>query len=450
MSLSTIDAFNYLLKVALNKEIPELQLPIHYFKVLQMLKHLEIKEKCKLRLLVIIFEEMFVHNSKMIITKKERKINKFIHYCKAQLIPENLKNSPNLPTIKKLFEFIELKEDELLLVSFLMINNKKPSLYYKIIDALFSAKNKNYIRNEKIKIDDNTNYVTFIECVINSIIKYKKENHNSHFIFFYNNNEFRVIKLSKEEAEEYCNSHNQLKPLRRDEVLKYIKENAKKTKSNVNNKMEIELNEEKEILKDEIYELQNPKNESKKNTISELKKEISELQLPKTEKKNTISESKKEKCELEIPKTEPNKSTISELLKEICVLQNPETEQNKSSLSEFKKELDEFKNKKIYLDQKICELNGEIGAFKNNKISLDKKIYELNGVINDLKEKIVVIEKDSERSETDIFEEFKEKLNFSILKLKKDIEGLKGINNDLNIKLDNSINEMEKLGKYLI
>ena len=54
MSLSTINAFNFLLKITLNlnENIPELKSAGDYLK---MLKRFESKEKCKIRMLIIIF-----------------------------------------------------------------------------------------------------------------------------------------------------------------------------------------------------------------------------------------------------------------------------------------------------------------------------------------------------------------------------------------------------------
>jgi len=153
-------------------------------------------------------------------------------------------------------------------------------------------------------------------------------------------------------------------------------------------------------------------------------------------KKNALSEFKKEK--------EKKKEKVKEKVKE--------KEKEEEIEEETELEMDILKNNKISLDQKISELNGEIGSFKNYKNSLHKKVCELNGVINDLKKKIITIEKAPGNNDDpdfkDDFEEFKEKFMFSILKLKKDIEGIKGINNDLNTKLDSLINEIEKVEEY--
>ena len=127
-----------------------------------------------------------------------------------------------------------------------MITNKKSSLYYKIIDALLSSKNDNYIRNDDIKIDDNINYANFIECVINTIVKHKKEKNNSHFIFEFKNNIFIIKELHKEQSEKYKNDHKQ-KVLSPNELLDFIKENTKSNNINIiNNKEKEKSNKQKE------------------------------------------------------------------------------------------------------------------------------------------------------------------------------------------------------------
>ena len=412
--MSTIDAFNYLIKVALNYDIPNLEHPRDYFKLLKMLKYVEIKGKCKIRLLIIIFEKMFINNSKIIITKKAEVINQYIYFCNAHIIPKKIKNGPYLATILNLFKFIEVQEDEILLIYHLMISNKRPSLYYKIIDALFSAKNEKYITNEEIKIDDNINYVTFIQSVINSIVKYKKENSNSYFIFDYKNNEFIIKKLSKEEAEKYKNDHPQLKHLNPDELLDFIKEHTKLTNIQVNDNKVVEISDES--------------NEININSIiNNLQEEINEPNKIQEREMNIYSEQ-----ELQI------------LKEEICEL--------KSYRIVTDKEISELKNYKISADKEISELNKEISELKNYRIEADKKICESQEEIARLNNIIKSMKEDSGRKEsnfTKILEEINQRHNNSISKLKKDIEEIKEINNSLNMKLINLNKKTEKLEQDL-
>lgn len=408
--MSTIDAFNYLIKVALNYDIPKLEHARDYFKLLNMLKYVEIKGKCKIRLLVIIFEKMFINNSKIIITKKAEVINQYISFCNAHIIPKKIKNGPYLATILNLFKFIEVQEDEILLIYHLMISNKRPSLYYRIIDALFSAKNEKYITNEEIKIDDNINYVTFIQSVINSIVKYKKENNNSHFIFDYKNNEFIIKKLSKEEAEKYKNDHPQLKHLNPDELLDFIKEHSKPTNIQVNdNKVE--------EISDELIEI------NINSMINNVQEEINEPNKIQEREINIYYEQE-----------------LQMLKEEICELKNYRIVTDK--------EISELKNYKISADKEMTELNKEISELKNYRIEADKKICESKEEIARLNNIIKAMKEDSgikESNFTKILEEINQRHNNSISELKKDIEEIKEINNSLNMKLINLNKKNEKL-----
>ena len=495
MSLSTLDAFNYLIKVALNLEIHGLEHPADYMKVLNMLKYAEIPEKCKIRLLVVIFEEMFVNGSKIIITKKENKINTFITYCKVHLIPDNIKNSSYLPTVLKLFSFIDLQQDELLLLYYLMINNKKPSLYYKILDVLLNAKNKYYVKNDKIQINDNISYVEFIKCVVNSINKYFKKNKKTYFKFENNNNEFKIKKLTKEEVEIYTNS--QLEPLSKEKLIKIVKEKSIKNKIINNNNTEKIPIESKEILKNEIsisnteetpaskkevnnFEKNNTednKNDTKKPNYEEKKIESKNeiFELSNTNIEDNKFKSKKEIYKIQMTKSKQNKNGSKNV---ICEEENPEfisKDNNSKNEKDFPKqyetcednvsteqkifklngEIGKLKNYKLNMEQKICELNSElenhgkkISELENQKISSNKKICELLGEIDQLKKRILGMEKDSERKESNykkIVEEIKEKNNNFIINLRKEIDALKAMNNSLNIKLVNSNNKKEAL-----
>ena len=455
MSLSTINAFNYLLKITLNlnENIPELKSAGDYIKILKMLKRLESKEKCKIRLLIIIFEEMFMRNSNILITKNTAKINAFITYCKAHLIPDKIKKTSEFSVILKIFKIFELGEDELLLIYYIMINNKKPSLYYKIVDAILSVTNKNYITNDKIRINDNIDYVKFIECVVNIYIKYRKKN-TSYFMFDYDNDEFKIKTLSKEESEKYKN--NQLQPLSHKEILEFIKENSKTINSDINSNKE-KSNKEKEIHKDEINispTLNTEKNQSQKIETNKINKN-EELIL-----NNPEISFNENKIKIEINSTDKE---IRNLKQEIIQLNNYKIDADKR-INQLNEDFEKYKNnaeKKISIlngkigelnnfknnsEQKISTLNREITELKNNKISLENEITKLN-------ESLLVIQKNSERKETNlkkIIEELKETNVNSIRNLKKNINDIKDINNKLNLELSNSTKKKEKLENEIL
>ena len=446
MSLSTINAFNYLLKTALNlnENIPELKSPRDYLKILNMLKRLESKEKCKIRLLVIIFEEMFMKNSNIILNKNTVKINAFITYCKVHLIPEKIKNNSRFKIISRLFKTFELGEDELLLIYYLMINNKKPSLYYKIIDAILSTKKNNYITNDKIRISDNIDYVKFVECAINTYIKYGKKNYH-YFMFDYDNNEFKIRTLSKEEIELYKISNNELKSLCRKEIIEFINDNYKSINSDINN-----IKEEKKSNKDK--EIQN----KDKNISSTIKNEKSQSQKIETNKINA-----KEKLILNNTEISFNENKITTELnstnKEIIDLKPEITQLN--NYKNFDKKISQlnegFKNYDNNLEQKISILNEQIEELFNFKKSfeqklsiLDREIAELKkskiyleNEITKLKESILSMKKDSDKKEAyfiKIIEELKENNANSVKNILKSINDIKAINNNLNLKLSDS------------
>ena len=80
----------------------------------------------------------------------------------SPLIPEKIKKNSEFNIILRIFQNFELGEEELLLIYYLMINNKKPSFYHKIVDTILSATNKKYITNDKIRINDDIDYVKLL------------------------------------------------------------------------------------------------------------------------------------------------------------------------------------------------------------------------------------------------------------------------------------------------
>ena len=467
MSLSTINAFNYLLKTALNlnENIPELKSPRDYLKILNMLKRLESKEKCKIRLLIIIFEEMFMKNSNIILTKNTVKINAFITYCKVHLIPEKIKTNSEFKIISRIFKTFELGEDELLLIYYLMINNKKPSLYYKIIDAILSTKKNNYITNDKIRISDNIDYVKFVECVINTYIKYGKKNYH-YFMFDYDNNEFKIRTLSKEEIELYKISNNELKSLCRKEIIEFINDNYKSINSDINNiEEEKKSNKDKEIQNEEkniSSTIKNEKSQSQKiepNKINIKEKLIlnnTEISFNENKLIKELNSTNKEIIDLKQEITQLNNyknfdKKISQLNEDFKNYDN-NLEQKISILNEQIEELFNFKksfeqklsilNKKIEelfnfkksFEQKLSILDREIAELKKSKIYLENEITKL-------KESILSMKKDSDKKEAyfiKIIEELKENNANSVKNILKSINDIKAINNDLNLKLSDS------------
>ena len=462
MSLSTINAFNYLLKTALNlnENIPELKSPRDYLKILNMLKRLESKEKCKIRLLIIIFEEMFMKNSNIILTKNTVKINAFITYCKVHLIPEKIKTNSEFKIISRIFKTFELGEDELLLIYYLMINNKKPSLYYKIIDAILSTKKNNYITNDKIRISDNIDYVKFVECVINTYIKYGKKNCH-YFMFDYDNNEFKIRTLSKEEIELYKISNNQLKSLYRKEIIEFINDNYKSINSDINN-----IEEEKKSNKDK--EIQN----KDKNISSTIKNEKSQSQKIETNKINEKEKLILNNTEISfnenklIKELNSTNKEIIDLKQEIILLKNYNNIAEKK-ITILNSEIVELKNYKNNAKKEISILNGKIGelnnykkgseqreSIKNREIAelKDYKISLENEIIK-LKESLLSMKKDSERKEANFnkkIEQLKENNANSVKTLLKNINDIKTANNDLNLKLSGSEKKKENLENELL
>ena len=384
--------------------MPDLQKEQNYIELLNMLKYLEIENKSKLNLMILLFERMFVSDGKLKNIHGEKEILDFISFCNMKTLPKKVKESPYLKTIMKLFKFIEIEEKELILINILMNSCNKPSIYFNIIDAIFSAKNEHYIRNENINLD-NTEYTDFVKTVLNFFNnEFKKYEIKSNFTFVYQDNKFKIKFFTNDEIAKYILSNDKIKKLKLSDIKNYIGEN---------------------IIKKEIIS----KKENKDNFIKENKNNNNKSENPKKQ----IEESKDKKIETrEICAQKLNSEKRTEDLEKIIKEQNEEILRLKKEINELREKADEanLKAKEANLkvneaNLKANEANIKVNSTRNNMIRMEsyfKKIINENNI------------KHSELTNN----------------MKEEMEKLKNKINSLNMKINANENKIEKLNHQLI
>ena len=329
MSLTAIPALKYLIKIALNIELPESFQEKDYIEILKMVKKIKVYNKLKTDLLIILFEQMFIENGKFKKIKKEDEIKNFISYCNAKSYSKEMENNSDFIAIKKVFDFSIFNKSnalEINLIYLIMQANKfkSPLLFFRCLEAVYSEKDKYYIKNNKIVIDKETPI---------------------------------------EEIEEYI-SHE--KEIKLNVLLKFInkkiQEYEKKNviiQRNVENNIKGGSQQEINLLKKQLDDLK-AKNKNLENKISELfnhtEKKISELSKYKIDSEKKISDSEKKLSELK------KASEIN--------IQRIQAECNKK-IENYKKSQDD-RIRQLYQNiQRIKELNNSLNL-KSTNLEKDK------------------------------------------------------------------------------
>lgn len=373
--MSSISALRTLIKVALNYDMPDLNEEQNYIDLLNMLK--KAINKSKINLLIMLFEQMFIENGNIKKCEENQKIDDFNSYCHIKSLPNNLKDNKEFIIIEQNLFYPKINEVELTLIYYLMNINKSPLLLFKCIEAVLSEKDKYYIKNKEIKIE-NINYYTFLFRVGQFFRNDSIDNicDSQYTLDFKDNKVFRK-ELTNKEIGDYLLS----KEIKISELIKFMKANAKIKNIIKNNKkaekLETKIVDEKKDLQKQIDLLRNKINdlESRNNQlyekISDYKKKsektISELLDYKKNTEKTIYAIMEE---LKMQKSEYNKK-IEDIGKK-----------NDDTITILKKEIETIKNKINFLEIKNTSLLDEKNILNQELISgktcSKKKIDELN------------------------------------------------------------------------
>jgi len=336
-----------------------------------MLKNASIQNKSKINLLIMLFEELFIEKGSLKQKSDESKINDYINYCNIKSIPNELNNESDFLIIKNCFMFANFDKIDILLIYYLMKIKKEPLLFFRAMEAVLSVKDKYYIINNKIRIE-NITYYNFV-FKVGQLFKYDdKDIIEGQYTFDFIDNKLVRKQLTIEEIDNYLS----LDEIKVNKIIKFIKINQKEIAKipdiKETSKQKIiqtgKINDKKD-LETEIRNLKNKIKELElKNVISE--KEISTL-------KNQILslEDNKAKSESEISSLKAESESLkAELDQKISNL----NEKHNESILELKKEIEEIKSKNNFLNMK----------FNSSENARYKLSEELNFVKIDSKKKI--------------------------------------------------------------
>lgn len=378
MNISPISAIKQLINIALCVDMPDLKEDKNYLELLNMLKNASIQNKSKINLLIMLFEELFIEKGSLKQKGDTRKINDYINYCNIKSIPNELNNESDFLIIKNCFMFANFDKIDILLIYYLMKIKKEPLLFFRAMEAVLSVKDKYYIINNKIRIE-NITYYNFV-LKVGQLFRYDNKNIiKDQYTFDFTDNKLVRKQLTIEEIDNYLS----LDEIKVNKIIKFIKINQKEIAKIPDikeaSKQKIIQTGKTNNKKDLETEIRNLKNKIKelelKNVISE--KEISTLknQLSNTQDKILSLEDNKVKSESEISSLKAESESLkAELDQKISNL----NEKHNESILELKKEIEEIKSKNNFLNMK----------FNSSENARYKLSEELNFVKIDSKKKI--------------------------------------------------------------
>ena len=353
-----------------------------------MIKNVDIKNKVELRLIILLFEEIFIEQNEFK-AYENNELNQYLNLFTKVTIPKGIETDSDYVVLQKCFSKCDfVSETEIYLLYKLMRYKKKPSLFYKSIELIFFAKDEYFMKNKNIIIEDD-NYYNFVYQVI-QLFNYDNKNDDSKIYTF----DFKEKKLIKREAnnqeiEEYYNREKEfnLKDIRN--FIKKAKYTERKILSNkiINDNINNNMESQNDIQKEQINKV-NAELNVLKLANSKLENEIVLLKISLQESNNKMEEMIKK-----------HNDDIENLKKKGENDLNEQNNRHNIAINKLKTELAYIKSENNSLKNSIENISN-----KNQTMKSEKAINEMKNMkdINELNNKLNNSETQKERYKFEI------------------------------------------------
>ena len=397
MSSKPIEIIENFVAAYLNIKLPKLNEESNYIQLLNIIKKVNIENKCEIRLLILIFEEIFLKQNEFITNNNNKEIQYLDLFTKI-IIPKDIGNNSDYKVIKKCFSNLpSINDSEIYLIYKLMCLRKSSTLFLEALQIIFLIKDKYYVRNKNLIIEDKDKdrnyYYNILYLLINLLNNEFNDGQSQLYTFDLKELKLKKREANNEEIEEYYNREKELKLKDIINFINKVKYVENKNSSNISNK----------ILNDNLNN--NNNNMESQNIIQKEKTNIEEeFKLINSRLEHEIAELKIS-LQNAINNIKRNEEKVNGLNNTINGLHSPINGLHSninglhSIINGLKKEISDIKaknnsliitNEKILKDNQIMKSEIAINGMKNKK--------DIDGLNNKLK----ISEKDKEKYKSEI------------------------------------------------
>lgn len=105
--LKPIEIIENFVDAYLNIKLPKLNEDDDHIQLLNIIKKVNIKNKCEIRLLILIFEEIFLKQNEFIINKNNKE-NQYLDLFTKIIIPKDIEKNQIIKLLKNVFQIAPL------------------------------------------------------------------------------------------------------------------------------------------------------------------------------------------------------------------------------------------------------------------------------------------------------------------------------------------------------